>query len=355
VSTQAFSLTAPVLALENPLLLEQVAPNGSVARVFAHRTEFCEHPRSASHPAILEGSVVSLADAGDEQPPTYQGKWVRLDAVPQEEELTTLAAYLAQQGAIGLLAPITATAEGYLVKRIQARATVALPMLSVRADLLASLIGSRLRARIPIVAQQPQGYNVLASLDGTEVRLANAPVVIGAHYDALGDDVGGLHFPGATDNAAAVAVILEVGRLLASHRTRPRRPVLLVAFDAEEVGIQGSRALASELQAQGKEPIMFNLDGAACLNEAVWVEPGAQTEVLLQALDQAGRWFNIPLIVGNIASDQRAFSQAGFPAVGLSVGCAKIHTPADALHLVEPEALHQAAMLLLGTLWQLLW
>ncbi|GHO57828.1 M28 family metallopeptidase [Ktedonobacter robiniae] len=353
VRTQEFALTSPALELEAPLLLEQMTPDGSVARVFAHRTEFGEHPRSASHPSLFEGSVTVLPEDGLLD--ACQGKWVLLDAVPQGEALTTLAAQLAEHGAIGLLTPLYATADGYLVKRILAGSAVALPVLSVRADLLPTLAGTRVRARVPLVARQAQGCNVLAERGGTEGKFADAPLVIGAHYDALGDDLGGLHFPGATDNAAAVAVLLELARVLAQLDTPLRRPLVVVAFDAEEVGIQGSRALVSELKAQGKAPLMLNLDGAACLTDAVWVEPGAQTESLLQALDQAGRWLDIPLVVGNIASDQRAFLQAGFPAVGLSVGCAKIHTPADALDLVEPEALRIAATLLLGTIWQVLW
>jgi Zn-dependent M28 family amino/carboxypeptidase len=180
-------------------------------------------------------------------------------------------------------------------------------------------------------------------------------LLIGAHYDAMGDDPGGLRHPDATDNAAAVAVLLELARILASMPTYPRRPIVLVAFDAEEVGAQGSHALALQFKAEGKTPLVLNLDGAACHNEAVWVEPGAHTEQLLQALDQAGRWLDIPLMLGNIASDQRQFTREGFSAVGLSVGAAKLHTPADAVDQVQLAALRVAARLLLATIWQLGW
>ncbi|HEU5376290.1 MAG TPA: hypothetical protein VFV38_12665 [Ktedonobacteraceae bacterium] len=49
----------------------------------------------------------------------------------------------------------------------------------------------------------------------------------------------------------------------------------------------------------------------------------------------------------------RQFVREGFSAVGLSVGAAKLHTPADAMELVQPTALHVAARLLLATIWQL--
>jgi aminopeptidase YwaD len=350
-TTQAFPLSAPVVEQAAPLLLEQVTSEGEVMHTFVQRTEYCEHPRSAFQPEMTEGTVVAFSAKGTIG--GYQGAWVALDAVPQGTAFTTLASELAQQGARGLLTPLYANADGYLVKRLIANAPVALPVLSVRADLHAQLVGTRIRARVPVFAHQAQGDNVLAQRPGTDERFANAPLILGAHYDGVGDDVGGPRLPGATDNAAAVAVLLELARVITQFPLQFRRPLLFVAFDAEEVGAQGSSVLASQLKAQGNTPLMLNLDGAACLNDAVWVEPGSQTEPLLQAIDQAGRWLDIPLVVGNIASDQRQFTQAGFPAVGLSVGAAQLHTPGDAIERVQPEALHLIATLLLATLWQL--
>ncbi|GHO63155.1 hypothetical protein KSC_020470 [Ktedonobacter sp. SOSP1-52] len=350
-TTQAFPLSAPVFEQAAPLLLEQVTSEGEVLRTFVQRTEYCGHPRSAFQPEIVAGTVVAFSEEGARD--RYQGAWVALDAVPQGAAFTTLASELAQQGALGLLTPLYATADGYLVKRIIASAPVALPVLSVRADLHAHLVGTRIRARVPVFAHQTQGYNVLAQRPGTDERLANAPLILGAHYDGVGDDVGGPRLPGATDNAAAVAVLLELARVITQARLQFRHPLLFVAFDAEEVGAQGSSFLATQFKAQGDAPLMLNLDGAACLNDAVWIEPASQTNPLLQSLDQAGRWLDIPLIVGNIASDQRPFVQAGFPAVGMSVGAAQLHTPGDAIERVQPEALRIAATLLLATLWQL--
>jgi hypothetical protein len=105
----------------------------------------------------------------------------------------------------------------------------------------------------------------------------------------------------------------------------------------------------------GKEPLVLNLDGAARQQEAVWVEVAVQTDHLITALDRAGRWLDIPLVQGTIASDHRQFTQVGFPAVGISVGAMGLHTPADTVEQVQPEALNIAASLLLATIWQLAW
>ena len=347
VSTQDFPLTMPVLEVSSPLQCIQYSTEGDLLRALHHRSEFCEHPRSAFSPELKQGMATRLSETTN-----YRDAWVVLEAVPPGSALTELAARLAAQGAVGLLAPLYPGSDGYLVKRVMAGTSVDLPGLSVRADLLPTLIGTQVQANAPLRSHQPAGQNIVAWLPGSDPDLANEPLVLGAHYDGVGDDPGGLRLPGATDNAAAVAVLLEVARRVKMLPDAPRRPLALIAFDAEEVGAQGSRAAAQRFSEQGLTPSLLNLDGAACLQESVWVEPGARTETLVQALDQAGRWFEIPLILGNIASDHRQFTAAGLAAVGLSVGAAKLHTPGDTIELVQPEALQQAATLLTATLWQ---
>ena len=48
-------------------------------------------------------------------------------------------------------------------------------------------------------------------------------------------------YPGADDNASGVAMMLEVARCLAAAPERPRRSVMFVGFDLEEIGLWGSR------------------------------------------------------------------------------------------------------------------
>jgi hypothetical protein len=79
----------------------------------------------------------------------------------------------------------------------------------------------------PVEQTIAAGANVLATIRGTTDRW----VLLGAHYDHLGVE-GGEIYRGADDNAAAVTILVEVGRALAQER--PRRGVILAAFDAEE-------------------------------------------------------------------------------------------------------------------------
>jgi len=72
------------------------------------------------------------------------------------------------------------------------------------------------------------GANVLATLPGAVDRW----VLVAAHYDHLGAR-GRDFYPGADDNAAAVAILVETARRLAARRA-DGRGVIVAAFDAEE-------------------------------------------------------------------------------------------------------------------------
>ncbi len=90
-----------------------------------------------------------------------------------------------------------------------------------------------------------RGANVIAEIPGDSDRY----VVVGAHYDHLGS-LGGQTYRGADDNAAAVAILVEVAGALA-RRKPAGRGVIIAAFDGEEppyflTGAMGSRRFAQE-------------------------------------------------------------------------------------------------------------
>ncbi|MGN9914674.1 M20/M25/M40 family metallo-hydrolase [Phytohabitans sp. LJ34] len=70
-----------------------------------------------------------------------------------------------------------------------------------------------------------------------------ARFLVGAHLDTVPGS------PGADDNASGVAGLLELARIVP-----PRPDITLAVFDQEETGLHGSRALAHELAAAGREP-----------------------------------------------------------------------------------------------------
>jgi hypothetical protein len=119
----------------------------------------------------------------------------------------------------------------------------------------AGYIGEKMRERgltvtvesfeVPVVGftgergdeEQPPliGSNVI----GVKKGKSNQTVIISAHYDTAAPERPGEVYPGADDNAAGVASMLEVARLLEGEDLD--RTIYFIAFSGEDVGLFGSK------------------------------------------------------------------------------------------------------------------
>jgi hypothetical protein len=81
--------------------------------------------------------------------------------------------------------------------------------------------------------------NVIGVLTGSDPKLRDEAVVIGAHVDHLGMEGGVLH-PGADDNASGVSALVEIARAFAAMPGRPKRTVVFAFWTGEEDGKFGS-------------------------------------------------------------------------------------------------------------------
>lgn len=89
-----------------------------------------------------------------------------------------------------------------------------------------------------------EGRNVGAILRGSDPALRDDCIILSAHYDHLGKPNGALH-PGADDNASGVAMMLEAARCFTTAPEPPKRSIVFIGFDLEEVGLYGSRYYAA--------------------------------------------------------------------------------------------------------------
>ncbi len=76
--------------------------------------------------------------------------------------------------------------------------------------------------------------NVVAHVEGTE---RGPSVLLSAHYDGVGAG------PGASDDGAGVAAVIEVARAIGAG-ARPRNTIVLLVDDGEERGLLGAEAFA---------------------------------------------------------------------------------------------------------------
>jgi len=79
------------------------------------------------------------------------------------------------------------------------------------------------------------GYNVIAEIPGTDKKLKDEIVMLGGHFDTWHTGTG------ATDNSSGCAVALEAVRILKAIGVQPKRTIRIAMWDAEEVGLIGSR------------------------------------------------------------------------------------------------------------------
>ena len=81
--------------------------------------------------------------------------------------------------------------------------------------------------------------NVLAKLEGTDPTLKAQYVVLGGHLDHNGVR-DGVVYNGADDNASGSAVVLEVARVMAVNKEKPKRTIIFGLWCGEEQGLLGS-------------------------------------------------------------------------------------------------------------------
>lgn len=79
------------------------------------------------------------------------------------------------------------------------------------------------------------GYNIIAEIPGTDKKLKDEIVMLGGHFDTWHAGTG------ATDNSSGCSVALEALRILKAIGIQPRRTIRVAMWDAEEVGLIGSR------------------------------------------------------------------------------------------------------------------
>lgn len=105
--------------------------------------------------------------------------------------------------------------------------------------------GRRLLFQAAISGRARIGRNVVGILPGRDELLRKQAVVLGAHYDHLGEGAEEDIYFGANDNAAGVGALLTIAQAFAALPSRPRRTIVFLAFDAEEIGRRGSKHYVS--------------------------------------------------------------------------------------------------------------
>ncbi len=216
------------------------------------------------------------------------------------------------------------------------------------AQLLA--LGANLDVRLA-VTPTTQAANVLGVLPGSDPSLRDQVLVVGAHLDHVGSLPDGSIYAGANDDASGVGVLLEIARLWQQRGYRPRRTVLFAAWNAEEMGLLGSRYYVSNPAFPLTSTLaMLQLDMVGQGSGFYVQVSGDETQEarILAHLDGAARQVEVRVNLEKYegGSDHDSFHQAGVPAAVLSWERAEnYHLPTDTADTLDARKLQASGRL----------
>lgn len=138
---------------------------------------------------------------------------------------------------------------------------------------------------VDVVRRESPSHNVIGILPGSDPKLKDEAIVIGAHYDHLGrggqgslaQREGEIHH-GADDNASGTAGLLELARKFSKQTPKPRRTIVFIAFSGEEEGLIGSQYYVNHpVVPLANTVAMINLDMVGRLKDQKLVIGGVGT------------------------------------------------------------------------------
>jgi leucyl aminopeptidase len=230
-------------------------------------------------------------------------------------------------------------------------------------DTWASLASHRSDVKVELYKHSswPQA-SIIMTIEGSENP--EEIVVLGGHADSISGMFGGgnSRAPGADDNASGIATITEVIRVLMANNFKPRKTIKFMGYAAEEVGLLGSKDIASQFKARAQKVVgVMQLD--MTLNKGTKDKDivmmadytnGAQNEFIGKLIDE---YVKVPWgysRCGYGCSDHASWTANGFPASipfesTMEDINRKIHTAEDTLQTAGGDAKHAAKFAKLAT------
>ena len=252
-----------------------------------------------------------------------------------------------------------------------------LPLLKVSAESYGRIVRI-LEKNIPVTLElemqntfynDPDVFNIIAEIPGTDQKLKDEVVMIGAHFDSWTFGTG------ATDNAAGSAMVMEAMRILKELNLQPRRTIRIALWTGEEQGALGSNAYIQQhlrdsvLPSQANRSatkserdsfsVYFNLDGGTGKIRGILNVRNAGVRTIFDAWMRPFKEMGMKTVsswdIGG--GDQTAFESVGLPTFGfiqdpIEYETRTHHTSADVYERIQPEDLQFNTAVLASFAWQ---
>lgn len=164
-----------------------------------------------------------------------------------------------------------------------------------------------------------KAYNVIAEIPGTDPKLKDEVVMLGAHLDSWQGATG------ATDNAAGCIVMMEAVRILKALNVQPKRTIRIALWSGEEEGLLGSKGYVKKtfgdpatmqlLSAHEKFDVYFNVDNGTGKIRGIYLQGNEACRKIFS------KWFKpfdtlgakTITIANTGGTDHLSFDAAGLP------------------------------------------
>ncbi len=164
-----------------------------------------------------------------------------------------------------------------------------------------------------------ESFNIISELPGSDARLKDEVVMIGAHFDSWHNATG------ATDNGASSAVMMEAMRILKASGVPLKRTVRMGLWTGEEQGLIGSRQYVAKhfgtadnpTAAQKKLSIYLNQDNGEGAIRGFWSQSNAAAIPIfrewMKAVDSDSISVRTATIRNTGSTDHVSFDGVGIP------------------------------------------
>jgi Peptidase family M28 len=168
--------------------------------------------------------------------------------------------------------------------------------------------------------EKKYAVNIIGEIPGSDARLRNEIVLMGAHFDTWSAGTG------ATDNGAGSAVVMEVVRILKTLGLKPRRTIRFALWAGEEQEYYGSRDYVEKRVgniASGKlktEPERisgyFNVDGGSGQIRGIYLQGNEAVRPVFDELLQPFSYLGATTLAiqNKTSTDHVIFNQLNVPA-----------------------------------------
>ena len=209
-----------------------------------------------------------------------------------------------------------------------------------------------IEASVELKLTKDRAANVIGILKSGNRKYREELIVIGAHFDHLGlggersgsrqVDTLAVH-PGADDNASGVSGLLEIAQKVSSFKSKLKRSIVFIAFDAEETGLLGSKFFIENPPFPLEQvTTMINLDMIGRMKESTFTVGGVGTSLIFEPLLDSlslNRGFTVnKTMAGFGPSDHASFYAMDIPVLFFFTGVhSDYHTPKDTWDLINVE------------------